>query len=181
MPSLQVVFDSDYTLMMLARISHLTSLRVEYRTWPLSLAQDDLSLLAPLTALHTLHLACCDGEGEGDPGLLALTSRSLAELCQCCKEMRSFHYSGIRVICVGSICSSVHVQDLYHHNMHACLSMQYRVGPIVLSDSKCPELSLWSNLTELDLCHVPDEAAPFLLELELPTCLPTSLRSLSLC
>lgn len=91
----QVVFDSDYTLMMLGRISHLTSLKVEYRTWPLSLAQDDLSLLAPLTALRTLHLACCDAEGEGDPGLLALTSRSLAELCRCCKEMRSFHFSGM--------------------------------------------------------------------------------------
>lgn len=50
-----------------------------------------------------------------------------------------------------------------------------------MNDSKCPELSLWNNLTELDLCHAPDEDAPYLLDMELPTCLPTSLRSLSLC
>ena len=68
--------DSDYTLMMLGGLTALTHLRVEYRTWPLSLAQHDLSLLAPLSALQTLHLTCRDDDGGGgDPGLLALTTR----------------------------------------------------------------------------------------------------------
>ena len=64
-----------------------------YRTWPLSLAQHDLSLLAPLTSLTTLHLACADEE-DSDQTLLALTSHVLGVLSTSCTRLSSLHYTG---------------------------------------------------------------------------------------
>ena len=161
--------DSDYTIMMLGGLTTLTSLRVSYRTWPLSLAQHDLSLLAPLTALRTLNLACCDEEGDGDPGLLALTTRALAELSGGLRELRSFHYQGPVVLDEdGGIADAA----------SGCPTPGSVTSPVW---ARCPELATWRNLVDLSIEYSPGDCQPQpLLMLDLPGCLPTGLTSLTL-
>eukprot|EP00798_Chlamydomonas_sp_ICE-L_P030882 gene30882-35930_t len=86
-----IIFDSDYSFLLLASISHLTSLKCTYMTWPLCLGQHDLSLLAPLSQLRVLRMHCADDE---EHHLLALTSHVLQTLCASWTSIECFHYSG---------------------------------------------------------------------------------------
>ncbi|KAG1664827.1 hypothetical protein FOA52_007085 [Chlamydomonas sp. UWO 241] len=132
----QAVFDSDYTLMMLACLTGLTSLRIDYRTWPLSLAQHDLSLLAPLSSLRTLSLRCCDD--KCDQQLLALTSRVLDALASGCSRLNTLQYRGPIVL------ESPHCTALARWSSLTNLSLSHR--PPAASETQA--VDVWRKLGE---------------------------------
>ena len=91
-----VILDSDYTLMILGSLTNLSSLNLEYQTWPLSLARNDLSLLSPLSSVTSLKLShqLDDSNPGSDDILLAMTSKSFHTILISMRQLSTFHYSG---------------------------------------------------------------------------------------
>ncbi|KAF5829537.1 hypothetical protein DUNSADRAFT_15954 [Dunaliella salina] len=89
-----VIFDCDYSLCIFAELTALTSLRMCYQTWPLSLGHEDLKLLAPLQNLRELKLLAHPQE---EHQLLALTNGVLETWRVSFGHLTCLHFSGLIV------------------------------------------------------------------------------------
>lgn len=118
-----VIFDCDYSLLLFAELTALTSLRMCYQTWPLSLGQEDLKLLAPLHNLRELKLLA---HAQEEHQLLALTNGVLDTWRVSFQHLTCLHFSGLILFKDSSAPELAHFLSLRDLSLTAVADLAYQ-------------------------------------------------------